>query len=778
MSDLLERLDRALGNQYRVTGELGRGGMAVVYSADDVKHGRPVAIKVMKPEIAHTLGTERFLREIEIVARLSHPNILSLHDSGTAGDLLYFVMPYVEGDTLRGRLDRSGPLALEETIRITAEVADALSFAHARGLIHRDIKPENILFQAGHAVVSDFGIAKAVTEAGGSTLTETGLAVGTLKYMSPEQAAGEAELDARSDIYSLACVLYEMLTGEPPFAGASPQALLVRKVTGPPPAISETRSDIPATIDGVVATALATEPGGRFDTPDQFIEALTRAATAGAIAEEAHRRQRAKRMRRAVGVPAVALVGALVWWVTTLLSGPAIERVAVLPLTNAMSDSAQDFFVEGVHLEMIKELARAGFGVINPTSVLQYRNSDKPVSEIARELGVDAVIEGSASLADDHMLLDLRMTDGVTDEIVWFDSFGAEVRDVLSVYGEVTLAIANAAGIAISGESEAALASAPQVDADVQQYLWQARFHRSQLSEESLSLALDYYQLALSRDPDNAVALAGISGTWGSRSQMGFVSQEEALEQGDPALDRAVAIDSTIAEVQERLASRRTWTLWDWAGAEASYRRTLDADPASRARSLYSQLLYYLGRDEEAAAQMDLALQQDPFNPQVQTFYAMELKDLKEYERADSVLQAVLAREQNYGMALTTLRSVYHLMGRYDEALDMWEARNAGDPEALEALDRGYQEGGYSGALRSMAEMLVARSDTTHVTPWQIGTSYARAGDTELALDYLELAFDEAGDPNIPYLSVDPIFDDLRGEPRFRRLIQRLGLPN
>ena len=516
MADPVFRLNAALQGRYAIERELGEGGMATVYLADDVRHHRKVALKVLRPDLVAGLGPERFLREIEIVAQLSHPHILSLYDSGTADGLLYFVMPYVEGDTLRSRLDRGGRLALEETLRITAEVADALDFAHAAGLIHRDIKPENILFQAGHAVVSDFGIAKAVTEAGASDLTATGLSVGTLKYMSPEQAAGEAELDARSDIYSLACVVYEMLTGAPPFAGASQQALLVQKLTKSAPLISETHNDIPVTIENVLATALATEAGQRFDTPGQFAEALTRGATADAIVEEARRRQRARRIRYAVGIPAVAIVGAMVWWMTMQLGGPTLERVAVLPLANAMNDAAQDFFVEGVHTNLIKELSRAGVGVITPTSVLRYRNSDKPVSEIARELGVDAVIEGAASLVDGNMTLDLRMTNGVTDEIVWFDSFEAEVRDVLSAYGEVTRAIAVAAGIETVPESEAALASAPQVSPEVQEAIWQARFHRSQLSEESLTQALDYYELVLSRDPDNAVALAGISGVWGS----------------------------------------------------------------------------------------------------------------------------------------------------------------------------------------------------------------------------------------------------------------------
>ena len=751
--------------------------MAVVFLAEDLKHQRRVALKVMKPNAGALLGSKRFLREIDIAAKLSHPHIVPLYDSGEVAGLHYIVMPYVEGESLRERLKEDGALQIDEAVRITGEIAGALDYAHARGLIHRDIKPENILFQSGHAAVTDFGIARGMEEGQDTRLTETGVAVGTVEYMSPEQAAGETDLDARTDVYALGCVLYEMLEGGAPFAGHTPQAILAKKVTGVVPEFSADTS-VPGTVAAVVRKALAAEPESWYTTTADFAENLEAAITVEAIEGAAARRRSSRRFRVLGAVAGVVLLGFGGVWITTFLSGPAMERVAVLPLSNAMNDPAQDFFVEGVHADLIKELSRAGLGVITPTSVLQYRNSDRPVSEIARDLGVDAVIEGSASLAGDSISLDLRMTDGVTDEIVWFDAFGAQVRDVLSVYGEVTRAITNAVGIEMSDESEAALASAPQVNPDVQEALWQARFHRSKLSEEGLSLALDYFQLVLSRDPENAEAFAGIAGTWGSRAQMGFVSGAEAAVPRQEALARAIAIDSTIAEVQHRLASTRTWTEWDWAAAEPSFRRAIDADPMnSGARASYSHLLQYLGHDEEAAVQIELAVQQDPFNAQVQTFYAMGLNHRHEYEAAEDVLNAVLARSPDYRMAFTTRRTTLHLMGRHEEALDMWRATNARDPEALEALDRGYQEGGYSGALRSMAEMLVARSDTTFVTPWQIGTAYTRAGDSELALDYLELAF-EAHDSNMPYLSVDPIFDDLRDQPRFRRLIQRLGLPN
>ncbi len=280
MSDVLEQLRSALSDRYTIERELGRGGMAVVYLAHDRKLDRPVALKVLRPELASSLGGERFLRETEIAARLTHPNILALHDRGDADGLLYYTMPYVEGESLSDRLARERQLPLDDALQITQEVAEALAHAHAQGIVHRDIKPDNILFEGGHAVVADFGIARAIDVAGGERLTETGLAVGTPAYMSPEQASGVEQVDARSDLYALACVLYEMLAGEPPFPGTSAQAILARKVTEPPRSVRTVRSTVPEGVEQVVQRALATTAADRYATVEEFVEALMRGVTA------------------------------------------------------------------------------------------------------------------------------------------------------------------------------------------------------------------------------------------------------------------------------------------------------------------------------------------------------------------------------------------------------------------------------------------------------------------------------------------------------------------
>jgi serine/threonine protein kinase/tetratricopeptide (TPR) repeat protein len=324
VADLLDRLKTALADRYRIERELGRGGMATVYLAEDLKHHRPVAVKVMRPELAQTLGSERFLREIELSARLAHPHILPLHDSGDADGFLFFVMPFIEGESLRDRLTREGQLPLEDALQIAHEVAEALSYAHSHDVLHRDIKPENILLQSGHALVADFGIARAITAAGGERLTETGISLGTPAYMSPEQSMGERVIDGRSDLYSLGCVLYEMLAGEPPFTGPTAQAIFARRMTDPLPSVSVMRESVPPTVEAALAKALARAPADRFTTAQQFAAALP----TGWQPTGAPRARRPRRVKRWMAIPAVVVAALAVVGGLRLLSSSGIDFAA------------------------------------------------------------------------------------------------------------------------------------------------------------------------------------------------------------------------------------------------------------------------------------------------------------------------------------------------------------------------------------------------------------------------------------------------------------------
>ena len=432
MPNLLETLRDALAQRYAVERELGRGGMATVFLAEDLKHRRPVAIKLLHPELAAALGggAERFLREIAIAARLQHPHILPLYDSGAARGLLFYVMPYVEGESLRDRLDREKQLSLEETLRITGEVAGALAYAHSHGVVHRDIKPENIMLSGGSAVVADFGIARALSAAGEAHhLTQTGTVIGTPAYMSPEQATGSVEIDGRSDEYSLACVTYEMLVGEPPFTGSTAQAIIARHSLDSVSPPSIVRATIPDTVERAVLRALAKVPADRYPTTALFAEAL--AAPGAPLGAGTRRTTRATPAARWIGLPrgvvlaGVALVVAVAGWgVLARVRGRArpsgVEaggldprRVAVLYFEPASSNTDLAYLADGLTEALIADLKRVvGLDVVSKNGVARYRNPEIPPDSVARALSVGTLVRGSVEATGNRYRISVRLVEG------------------------------------------------------------------------------------------------------------------------------------------------------------------------------------------------------------------------------------------------------------------------------------------------------------------------------------------------------------------------------
>ncbi|UCF41660.1 MAG: serine/threonine protein kinase, partial [Gemmatimonadota bacterium] len=452
-----DRLQSALGARYALERELGRGGMATVYLAQDAKHGRPVAIKVLHPELAAALGPARFLREIETAAQLSHPHILALHDSGEADGFLYYVMPYVEGESLRDRLEREEQLPLEDTLAIASEVADALDYAHAQGVVHRDIKPENILLSGGHALVADFGIARAVAQAGGERLTETGLAVGTPYYMSPEQAGGEDALDGRSDQYGLACVVYEMLAGAPPFTGPTPQAVLARHAVDPVPPIGTIRATVPAAMDAVVRKALAKQPAERYATTTAFVEALS--------TERAPPRPWRK---RGSFVAAAAMVVALVAVALRINGGAAPAAVplddrliAVMPFRVAAADSSLHYLHEGAPQLLGLTIGGTGSGagvttVDHRSIITAWENAvregvadldEATQVEIARRFGAGLVLRGAVVGSREELQLIGALHDVRTGEEVSYSVTGP-ADSVAAMAYELAIRLVSERGLA------------------------------------------------------------------------------------------------------------------------------------------------------------------------------------------------------------------------------------------------------------------------------------------------------------------------------------------
>lgn len=778
--DPLAKLREALADRYRVDRLLGEGGMALVFLAEDLKHRRPVAIKVLRPEVATALGPERFLREIDVVARLNHPNILSLHDSGETEGLLYFVMPYVEGESLRDRLDHEPRVPLQEGLQVILEIGDALTYAHELGLVHRDIKPANILFQAGHAQVSDFGIAQVASEAA-EGLTRTGMTVGTSTYMSPEQLMGEATVDGRTDQYALACLFFEMLTGSPPFEAKTAQASLTRKLVGELPDLLAVRPDVPPTIKDVLLKALAVEPESRFPSMEAFADALREATMTATVEADALRRKRKRRLRGAAQGVAITLLGLGAWWLSTLPGGGGLDRIAVLPLANAGQAPAEEYLLQGVHQDLILELSRAGLRVINPTSVVRYAGTDLGIRQIASELEVDGVIQGTATFREDEIGLNLYLSDAETEEILWSASFRDAPRNIENLYREATRAIAQEMGAELSEEALARLATTTQVDPQVYDYLLQARFHWQKLTTEGIDRAESYYRLAFEQDSTSAEACFGLGQVWFFRVQQGLLPREEAERRGEPYIARARELDPNLSGLQTQLFFELVWGQWDWDGGLEAVENALEEDPTdSLARAYYSHFLFYLNRDQEALAEIEEAIRLDPFNPLLRGIHAMDLNYLHRYEEALEVLNRGMELDPQHPILLSALRTTLHLLGRQDDAIRMWAVsyEALGDTVAAETLAREHQEHGYEEALVAVAELFEDRNRTgsRYAPPWQISTLYTRAGRYDLALDYLEEAF-EARDQNIPYISVDPIFDPMRDDPRFQAMMERLGLP-
>jgi TolB-like protein/Tfp pilus assembly protein PilF len=775
MTDLLDRLKTALADRYTIERELGRGGMATVYLAQDLKHRRQVAIKVLHPELAASLGVERFVREIEIAANLTHPHILGLHDSGEADGFLYYVMPFIEGESLRERLEREGKLSITETIRLTDQIASALSHAHERGLVHRDIKPENILLAGDQAIVADFGIARAVQVAGGERLTGTGLAIGTPAYMSPEQAMGLAEVDARSDVYALGCVVYEMVVGRAPFEGTTPQELLAKHAVDTVPALRRRDPTIPVFLERAVERALAKTPADRFASAGAFAAALTSETVMARVGRRWHPRTVAGGV-----VGAVLLVAAALWGLSTILAGPAYARLAVLPPTNLMNDPGQDYFVQGMHNALISELQKAGVAVIARTSVMQYENPQKPIREIARELGVDAVIEASVLRAGDSVEIQVSVVDGRTQQYVGDPIVRrGDLRNVERLYRGLTGAIAAEIQAALTPQAEARLATAREVNPAAYEAYLKGQSYVGKFSPADLETALHYFELALEHDPEYALAYAGIAWVWASRSQFGIVRPRDAAPLGKAAAERAVELDSTLAEVQYALAAIRTWHEWDWAGAGSAFERAIALNPNyPDGHALYSHFLLCMKRPDEAVRHMELAVELDPFNPLIQSFHGMLLYMVGRYDEAIAQFKMLLRTVPNNLLAHSGLQLVYHEKGMYEESLAEANALYTlmEITQAVETLALGYAEGGYRGAMSRAADTWAAFSSARYVPPVEIAQLYAFAGEDGEALDWLERGFEER-DPNMPYLNAHPGLAGLRDNARFHDLRRRMNLP-
>ena len=638
----------ALRDRYVLERELGRGGMATVYLARDLKHDRLVALKVLHPDIAATLGPQRFLREIKLAARLQHPHILSVHDSGDAAGQLWFTMPYVEGESLRDRIRRDPQLPVDEAVQITREAAQALDYAHQHGVVHRDIKPENILLTGdGNVLVADFGIARAL--GGDEQLTATGVSVGTPAYMSPEQAAGDRAVDAKSDIYSLACVLYEMLAGEPPFTGPTAQAIIAKRFNTPVTSIRVVRPDVPEHIDLALTTALARAPAGRYASTGEFARALKTSVT-----RPTSNTRRVARMA-AVAIGLLLLV-AVVWNFLDRRKDPRLPtpdsrltRLAVLPFDN-LGDTADAYFAEGVSDEVRGKLASlSGLEVIARASSSQYKRTTKPARQIGQELGVHYLLTGTVRWEKrpgaSRVRVSPELVDARSGAARWQAPFDAAITDVFEVQGEIAGRVAEALNVELGDQEERALTDRPTGNLPAYDAFLRGEAAGRRLTTNdpaALRRALHYYEQAVKLDSTFALAWSRISRAHSTLYSTSSSSPADSAASDDAAR-RAMTLAPGAPESHLALGHYFNSVVIDPHKALEEYRRGLALAPNhADLLSISTIPLQALGRWEEAAATARHALRLDPRSPRIALRVARAMIILRRFDEADAAADAAV----------------------------------------------------------------------------------------------------------------------------------------
>jgi eukaryotic-like serine/threonine-protein kinase len=596
--------------------------MATVYLAQDVKHDRPVALKVLRPEIAAGLGVERFLREVRITARLTHPHILPLLDSGEAAGFLYYIMPFVEGESLRDRLAREKQLPIEDAVRIAREAADALGYAHARGLVHRDIKPENILIDSGHAVVADFGIARALTAAGEDSLTATGIVIGTPAYMSPEQAAGTTDVDGRSDVYALGCVLYEMLAGEAPHAGPTAQAVLARRLSESAPQVIAMRDMVPDHVNDAVARALARVPADRFATVQALAAALeTRTAASERPAARTTGVPWGPRGLAAVAALAVMALAAGVWSrgdadvaVPTPAADEGLRAIAVIPFLNMSPDPENEYFADGIAEELLNALARVeGLRVIPRTSAFAFKGQEAPLADIARQLGVRHVLSGAVRKQGNRARITAQLVEVASNTHVWGpQTYDRELDDVFAVQEEIAQAIADALAPALGTHRVSVTAATRDMEAYQLFLRGRARYYDRRLFGRGLADAVDDLGEATRRDPDFAEAWAYLGAAVYAEAGARPRWSQAIADAVDQATNHALALDPDLP-LARAVRGRRLMRRGHYVeGLRTLQRAAEEESRGTTARTWYGTELLFLGYVDEAIPILEEAHRMDP----------------------------------------------------------------------------------------------------------------------------------------------------------------------
>jgi len=739
-------LQSALGDRYELERELGRGGMATVYLANDRQHARRVAIKVLDAALrAAGMQAERFHQEIRVAASLVHPGIVPLFDSGECNGHLYYVMPFIDSETLADRLAREGTLSPGMAVHITTSLARALDYAHRRGIVHRDIKPANVFLHEGEALLADFGVSRAVSSLGGnSAQTTAGFAVGTPNYMSPEQALADRAIDGRSDQYSLACVLFEMLAGQPPFAGEQPRQVIMRHVVEPAPSIRLRRADVPGAIDAALVRALAKDPADRFATTGEFAAALAvRAAVADPVKDGLH-------------------------------------SVAVLPFVTVGGDADAEYLGDGLTDELTSALARVdGLRVASRTSAFAYKGRATDIRRIASELQVADVIEGTVRRSGRRLRVTARLTNATDGTHRTSLRFDRDADDLFALEDELAAAIVDQLRPTLLPTSVHVAAKRYTENANAYRLYLRGRFAWNKRTYEDTADAIKYFEAAIAEDPTYALAYSGLSDAHALQLDYRNVPVAEGMARAKEHARKALELDDELAEAHASLG----WVLfiydWLWQESMAHFERAIALSPRyATARQWYSFPLVALGQFDRATAEAQLAVELDPSSVSVRRSRGGVAYYARRYEEALAHLDRAVPMNPTSEETHRQRAFAYLHIGETARAEQAFREGLLYTPESA------YSLAGLGGALhrqgrpREALEVqreLERRAATGYVSTAAFAMLHALLGNVEEAIDWLEKARAERRG-FVAYIGVNPTLDSLRDSPRFKAMVRSLGL--
>ncbi|MBK6844080.1 MAG: protein kinase [Gemmatimonadaceae bacterium] len=761
------RLSAALAGTYTIERELGGAGMSRVFEARETALDRRVVIKVVTADVGAGVSADRFRREIQVAATLRHPHIVPLLAAGEAAGILYYSMPLIDGESLQQRLARTGPLPVSEVVHLAEEVADALDHAHRLGVIHRDIKPANILLEDEHAIVADFGIARAVskaTEHEGHALTITGLVLGTPLYMSPEQGGGD-EVDGRTDIYALGCVMYQMLAGKPPFEGTNAQQIILAHFVKEPPPID--RGDVPDALRDVVRQAMAKDPEQRFASAALMRNALrsldTRHLPSSPPAVNT------TRSFRAVPTGPVS---------TSLTSGP-IDSLAVLPFDSPASGTDDEYLADGITESILNKLTRvSGLRVVPRSVVFRYKRREVDIPIVAAELRVRALVTGRVRQRGNTLHVSAELTDALTESQLWGDRISRSAEDIFSVQEDMAGEIVKSLRLRLSAEERQELVRRYTEDSVAYRAYLRGRYQWNKRTRDGFLKAIEHFQEAIDRDPSYALAYAGLADAYNVLGYYNYLPPRDAYPKAKAAAMRALAIDESLAQAHASLGYTRLFFDWDWAGAESAFLRAIELDPSyASAHQWYAWCLLVMRRMDEMIEAMRTALQLDPLSLIINAHMGYALFWAGRFDDALEQLARTQALDPNFALTYWPLGAIYVWQGRSEEAIAAFSRLVALTDGAIGMGYLGITGGlgGHPEIARDVLHRLEVAAATRYVSPLDRAISHAGIGEVEETFHWLTQAVDDRVS-DLVRLQVLPWPPEVRNDPRFAQVAARIGL--